>query len=111
KANGVVRLGKDGLGQIVPDFAGIDVERGDELDVVDVIPAQIDVHQTWYELVRGGVAVLGHALDEGGGAVADADDGDTHCAFFTGRSHAPSVPRQALSSKRFPLGVTIPAWP
>ena len=44
----VVREGRDGLAQIQADF-GIDhIEGGRELDVMDVISAQIDVHQAGY---------------------------------------------------------------
>jgi hypothetical protein len=40
-----------------------------------VVAAELDVHQAGYALVRIGVLVVLHALDERGGAVADADDG------------------------------------
>src|SRR5438105_9311586 len=87
EAHGVVRFGEDGLGQVAADFAGIDVESGDELDVADVVPAQADVHEAGHELVGRGGAVPGHALDEGGRAVADADDGNTY-GWLMGRAHA-----------------------
>ena len=30
----------------LPTFSGVDVEGGDELDVADVVAAEVDVHQT-----------------------------------------------------------------
>ena len=47
-----------------------------ELDVADVVAAEVDVHEARDLLVRVGVLVVLDALDEGRGAVADADDGD-----------------------------------
>ncbi len=47
------------------DLALVDVEGGDELDVADVVAAEVDVHEARHELVGRGVAVLVDALDEG----------------------------------------------
>ena len=57
-----------------PTFLRVDVEGGDELDVADVVVAELDVHQTGDALVGLRVAVVVHALDERAGAVADTDD-------------------------------------
>ena len=63
----------DRLGEVLADLLGVDVEGGDELDVADVVAAELDVHQA-RDFVRGvGVLVVLDALDEGVGAVADAD--------------------------------------
>ena len=72
----VVGLGPDRLGEVLPDLGGRDVESGRELDVPDVVAAEVDVHQAGDELVLGRVLVVLDALDEGVGAVADADDRD-----------------------------------
>src|SRR5260370_17248706 len=42
----------------------VDVKRGDELDVADVVATEVDVHQTWDGVLRGCVVVVVHALDE-----------------------------------------------
>ena len=42
----VVLAGADRLGEVEADLLGVDVERGDELDVADVVVAEHDVHQT-----------------------------------------------------------------
>ena len=76
----VVRLGVDRLGQVLADLVLVDVEGGDELDVADVVAAQVDVHQTWHELVVRGVLVVVAALDEAARAVAHADDRDADLA-------------------------------
>ena len=59
-----------------PTLRDVDVEGRRELDVADVVAAQVDVHQARDELVRAGVLVVLDALHEGRGAVAHADDGD-----------------------------------
>ena len=74
----VVLARPDRLGEVLADLLGVDVERGRELDVADVVAAEVDVHEAGDGLVRVGVAVVVDALDEGVGAVADADDGDPH---------------------------------
>ena len=72
----VVLARPDRLGEVLADLVGVDVERGRELDVADVVAAEVDVHEAGDGLVRVGVAVVVDALDERVGAVADADDGD-----------------------------------
>src|SRR4029077_135032 len=74
----VVWSREDGLREILADLRLVDVEGGDELDVPDVIAAQVDVHEAWHGLRLRGVAVVVHALDQRGRAVADPHDGDTH---------------------------------
>ncbi len=50
----VVGRGVDRLAQVLADLVDIDVEGGGELDVADVIAAEVDVHQTGDELrLRG----------------------------------------------------------
>jgi hypothetical protein len=73
----VVRAGKDRLRKVEPYFRLVDVERRDELDVADVVAAEVDVHETRYRLLRRRIAVVVHALHERRGAVADAHDRDT----------------------------------
>ena len=72
----VVLAADDGLGEILAHLVGVDVEGGHELDVADVVAAEVDVHETRHELVVGRVAVVVDALYERGCAVADANDGD-----------------------------------
>ena len=52
EAVGVVGLGADRLGHVAADLAGVDVEGGGDLDVADVIAAELDVHQPGDRLVR-----------------------------------------------------------
>ncbi|GMA87098.1 hypothetical protein GCM10025868_23480 [Angustibacter aerolatus] len=74
--DGVVLARQDRLGQVEADLLCVHVERGDELDVADVVVAELHVHQAGHGAVRVGVAVVLHALDERRGAVAGADDGN-----------------------------------
>ena len=52
----------------------------DELDVADVVAAQVDVHQAGDAVALRGVPVVVDALHERRGAVAHADDRHTHLA-------------------------------
>ena len=72
----VVLAREDRLGEVLADLVRVDVERRRELDVGDVVAAEVDVHEAGDGLGRVGVAVVVDALDEGGCAVADADDRD-----------------------------------
>ncbi len=72
----VVLAADDRLRQVLADLVGIDVEGGHEVDVADVVAAEVDVHQPGHEVVVRSVAVVLDALHERGGAVADAHDGD-----------------------------------
>src|ERR1700682_3978326 len=76
----VVGPGPDRLGKVEPNLLLVHVERSDELDVADVIPAQLDVHQAGNEVLGRSIAVVVDALYERGGAVADADDRDADLA-------------------------------
>ena len=65
-----------------PTLVGVDVEGGDELDVADVVAAELDVHQTGDPVGRVGVLVVGEALHQRARAVAHAGDGEAdsgHC--------------------------------
>ncbi len=57
-----------------PTFLRVDVERGDELDVADVVVAELHVHQAGDLGGRVGVLVVLDALDQRRRTVADADD-------------------------------------
>ena len=85
-ANLIVSFGKrpDRLGEVDADLALDDVEGGRELDVGDVVAAEVDVHEPRDEGVAVGVLVVLDALEEGVGAVADADDGDAHLVLGAG---------------------------
>ena len=93
----VVRLRVDRLGQVLADLVLVDVEGGHELDVADVVAAEVDVHQPGDEVVVLGVLVVVATLDEAARAVADADDRDADLA---------------VAAPRLAAGVRLPlAWP
>jgi hypothetical protein len=81
----VVLARPDRLGQVLADLVGVDVERRRELDVADVVAAQLHVHQTGDALGRVGVPVVLDALHEGRRAVADADDCHAHLLALIAR--------------------------
>ena len=51
------------LAEVEPDLCCVDVERGDELHVTDVVPTELDVHEAGNLFVRVGVAVVLDSLD------------------------------------------------
>ncbi len=71
---GVVRLREDGLGDVPPHLVLVDVDRGRELDVTDVVTAEIDVHESRHERIGRRVLVVLHSLHKGGRAVPQSDD-------------------------------------
>jgi hypothetical protein len=88
----VVLAGPDRLGEVLADLVGVDVEGGRELDVPDVVAAEVHVHEAGDGLRGVGVAVVVDALHERVGAVADADDGDAHLLVL--------VPASAVGGRR-----------
>ena len=90
----VVRLRVDRLGQVLADLVLVDVEGGHELDVADVVAAELDVHQAGDEVVLLGVLVVVAALDQAAGAVADADDRDADLAVAAPAGARPGVARR-----------------
>ena len=87
--DGVVLAGGDRLAEVEPDLGGVDVERGDEVDVAHVVVAEDDVHEARHVLGGVGVAVVLDALDEAARAVPDSGDGDADAT--THDAGAPSV--------------------
>ena len=91
----VVRMRPDRVGEVLADLVRGDVERGRELDVADVVAAEVHVHEARDELVVRRVLVVLDPLEKRVGAVADADDGDAHLVLrarlpvggAVGRSH------------------------
>jgi hypothetical protein len=84
--DGVVLARPDRLGEVLADLVGVDVEGGAELDVGDVVAAEVHVHQAGDGLTRIGVLVELHALDQRGRAVAHADDRDAHLVALVARA-------------------------
>ena len=77
---GVVRRREDGLRYVFADLVGVDVEGGDEVDVADVVAAEVRVHDARDRLLVAGVAVEVDALHQRGGAIPYADDGHVYLA-------------------------------
>ena len=102
EADRVVRLGQDGFGDVLADLLRVDVERGDDLDVADVVPAEIDVHQAGNGVVRVGVLVVLEPLHERGRAVPHADDRQSDLAHVVR-----SFLRMARCSRRFGVPVAM----
>ena len=68
----------DRVREVDPDLALDDVEGCSELDVRDVVPAEVDVHETRHRVLGLRVLVVLDSLQERVGAVTYADDGDAH---------------------------------
>ncbi len=76
--DGVVGLQQYGFGDVAADLSGVDVEGRGDLDVRDVVAAQVDVHQAGRRFVLGGFGVVAEALNQRRGAIANPDDPDTY---------------------------------
>ena len=89
---GVVLAREDRLREVLAHLLLVDVEGGHELEVADVVAAQVDVHQAGDEVSLPRVLVVMAPLDEAAGAVAHADD--RHSDLAVGR---PAAVRRAVS--------------
>ena len=98
----VVRVRPDRVGEVDADLALDDVERGDELDVRDVVAAEVDVHEAGDAVLRLRVLVVLDALEERVGAVADADDRDAHLVL---RARAPFCEPFVAAMASFPVAI------
>src|SRR5690349_8945984 len=68
-------MSRDRLRQVQTDLALDDVKGRREFDIVDVIPAQVDVHQPRHTIALLGILIELHTLHQGRGAVANTDNG------------------------------------
>ena len=76
--DGVVFAGQDGVGQVNADLLAVHIEGCNELNVVDVVLAELHVHQTGNRCLGVGIPVVVDTLDQGCGAVTHTDDGNTN---------------------------------
>src|SRR4051794_20608800 len=74
----VVRRGANCLGQVSPNLAFGDIERGDELDISDMVAAEIEMHDARNRKGAGRVAIKFNALYQRRGTVADPDQRDPY---------------------------------
>jgi hypothetical protein len=81
---GVVLSGPDRLREVLSDLRHVDVESGREDHVADVVATEVHVHEPGHEVGWVRVTVVLDSLDEGRGAVADADDADAHLGAALG---------------------------
>src|SRR5438105_3616922 len=70
----IVRLGENGLREVLAHLILVNVESGAELDVTYVVSTEARVHQPWYEFVVRCFAVVLYTLHQGRGAVSHADN-------------------------------------
>ncbi len=61
---GVIWLSEDGLCYILPHLILIDIKRGNEVDITDMIASQIYMHQSGDEVVLSGAAVVMYSLNQ-----------------------------------------------
>ena len=84
EADRIVRRSEDGLGDVLADLVGVDVERRDDFDIADVVATEFDMHQARHQVFGVGIAVKLQALDQRTGTVAHTGDGQANGATLTG---------------------------
>ena len=84
---GVVGQGKQCLVQWPADLAPVNVDGGDDLDVADGVPAQVDMLQAHSGggVDIGGIRIIMNALNQGRGTVARAGNGYANLAHLQPR--------------------------
>ncbi len=75
---GIIGVGKDGLRQVLADLRIDHIESCAEFHVMDVIAAQVDVHDTWDAIRIRSILIKLHPLDERRSTIADPDDCNPH---------------------------------
>ena len=75
----VVGISEEGFGEIESDLRIHHVKRGRDFHIVNVIAAEVDVHETGDAVSLFGVLIIDQSLHEGRGAVAHAHD--SHADF------------------------------
>jgi hypothetical protein len=74
----VVLARQDRVGQVVTDLLAVHIERGHKLDIVDVVLAELHVHQTRNRGLRISIPVVMDTLNQRSGTVTHTDDGYTN---------------------------------
>jgi hypothetical protein len=87
----------DRVREVDADLALDDVEGGGELDVRDVVAAEVDVHEPRNGVFGLRVLVVLDSLEERVGAVPHADDRDAHLVL-----RAPAVLRSVRAGHELP---------
>ena len=65
KSDGVIRFGVNRFTEIAAHFGRVDIKGGGELDVANVVTAELNMHQAGNELIGIRFAVKLNTLDEG----------------------------------------------
>jgi hypothetical protein len=88
KSRSTIWLGENGIGQIMPDFAHVDIEGTNHFDISGGITTNF-----WERHAYGFTAIgfaISEALDERARAIANSNHGDS--------DHVPKVTRFAMRS-------------
>ena len=84
----IVGFREDRIGDVPAYLRLVDVEGGGELDIADMIAAELHIHQPRNRHVAARFGIMGQSLHEGRRAIADADNTDPELA----RTHATLPP-------------------
>jgi hypothetical protein len=71
---GIVGRGIDGFGKVFADLVLIDIDSGHKLDIINMIAAQVDMHEPGDGIGIPGIAVVIDSLDQGRRTVPYPDD-------------------------------------
>ena len=96
-----VGIGKNGLVHIDADFALVDIEGRNDLDIARFVPANLPMHQA-NGILRGLFPVVVDALYQRTGAVSNSNNSDSYIAHdFLGLLYILSI--NAFFSGKIPL--------
>ncbi len=65
KLIGIVRFGEDCFRKVLPHFGHIDINSQCELDIANMVTAEINMHQSRHGGVIGRILVKLHTLNQG----------------------------------------------
>ena len=75
---GIIGGREDRLTQVIPHFILININSGGELDIANMIAAEIHMHQAWDKIVGLSIPVVLYTLHQRTGTVANAYNSYTH---------------------------------
>jgi hypothetical protein len=70
KLEGIIGFGKNGSGQVLTYLVLINIEGSHEINIADMIPAEIDMHKSRYKFILFCFLIVVNALNQGRGTIA-----------------------------------------
>src|SRR5215471_3130919 len=98
---GAIRWRKDRFADVEPNFAAVDVKRGDDFDIARAVGTDLFMHEAHGGAIDRRAAVKVDSLDERAGTIAHSDDGDSDFSHGKRKSYPEQLAWGKIQSSRF----------